>query len=257
MPDQSRFAISHLFARLMLRAAISLMLLVLNGPAKATCILAILNGDEVILAADGLNIHPGGRPTTICKLIALPGCYLTMSGVVSNNETGFDLVATARAAFKGRGKFRSEVDAFDRSALAALQGEIGWERANVNSFYQSRKDKPLAVMLFAAFERGHPVVILTQYSTVGDEVKRTRKENVAADRSGRVLVFCRRATEVLRANPELTELNPVELAERLLNIDLHARSLADPSSGPPVSILRISKAGPQWIEGGACTCSRN
>jgi hypothetical protein len=214
----------------------------------ATCIVAIVQSDQIILAADGLESHPGAPPQTACKILAGEDGAVTMMGLVSDSNTGFSLPAIARAALESEGAFRARVAAFEAVGRAALQGEL--------DLLPRRAPGLLAVVLFAGLYQGRPLVIRKSYEVTAEgKVAELPAQEIGSLGVGRVLVLCDDAAQAMRLNPELRMLDPVDLARTLVEIEIEAQPTQNPRVGRPVTVVGIGRSGLQWIHPGACAGS--
>jgi hypothetical protein len=223
----------------------------------ATCVIVVVERDQIILASDGLETHPGSTPQTVCKIAASPHAAVTMVGLIADANTGLDLRTMARTVLDAADGLKAQLAAFASAAAEMLQQELDVERSLTPGIYSQRLGKPLAEVIFAGFEQGRAVAHFQRYSTSANgQVEQHPPRQATTDRAPRMFVFCDAADEYMRNTPELRRLDSTKLVRILLRYEIEVQPKGARTVGPPVAILALRQSGPRWTEPGACGTGR-
>jgi hypothetical protein len=101
---------------------IAVVALLLASDAGATAVLIAVSQSRILLAADGMSIHPrkGSTPayTRSCKIRQAGDSFLIVIGLEDDPKTGLNIPQLARRAFKPAGDLLSHIDTFESSRMS-------------------------------------------------------------------------------------------------------------------------------------------
>lgn len=225
-----------------LRAA----LLCLAGfvPLHATSIIAARSQQEIVIAIDGRitgkdDWGSAFTRSTGCKLVVRRGSVYATAGLASLGSFNiFRAIESVKA-----GSLGENVAAVRQSVFESLVREIS-SRPSLNLDIFIRSGKPLVRIFVAGVERKHPSLYMISFT-----VDQGRQVTGTADSYDGAKLFTLAPDSVSEAVPKgWADMNLVVLVRKLMQMAIRDSS----SSGPPISIVRITSTGLHWVSTGAC-----
>jgi hypothetical protein len=225
--------------------------------ASATCIVLVVDTQEITLAADGVAARSDGTRARVCKVYTAGASAITAMGVISNPVIGFDLVGMAVAAMEETGDLRLGLSKIQHRAEPALQRELEYERVAHPLLYARRLGNPIARVIVAGAVSGKPLAIIQGWWVGADgRVHSEQPEEVRPLPRARVRTFCSATTRDNQAPRSFAGFTRAEVARALLEWEIAAQPEDASLIGPPISLLRIQAGNqPEWLQPGACSAS--
>lgn len=233
-----------------------LTVLLLEPDANGTVIYVRIAQGEVVIAADSKQLYPysGGNGTAIevCKIRRSGDVYFASAGIAGDKDEGFDVRQVAEQAIRYSGDLHGKVKEFQRLLEVPLINVLKvFKRQDLARYKRFLLEAPL-VTVFVRVEDQAPFLLaneVTFVETSRDSIElHQRLYSCPGD--------CRPPTTLpigssLRADElELTEhfwdRGAVNGVRELMKMSIADRP---DEAGSPVNILRLTKAGAEWVEG--------
>jgi len=231
-----------------------------NG--SATILLTACSNDAVILAADGLQLHPTDHTYSEgCKIIQGSGdCFFAISGMQDNKSIRYNLVPLAKRTCQGAGSLPERSARFQKLARPEIQRAWKYVKAHDPTTYAFIKAKgpnrisvvfvggppfTVAIIEFVEDAQGNMAPSPNPILDIGRFGKQPSYKEVG---SVDVEVYHRK-------HPEIDKLDDLNFVRSLL---LGAISVEQEKTvpvheiGQPVAILKIDTKGASWVVQGKC-----
>lgn len=220
----------------------------------ATCTVLIAAHDFGILAADCIETHRDGSQSAACKISTGNGLAVTLAGMVSDGNTGLDLMAVATSAMA---KSDSPLEAAEHFAAIAIQEiarSLDRQRTEASEMWRNRLGGVLARAVFAGVQGGKAALVVRtiEVSSKGLVVD-LGSEVIVSQAKPRVLVYCEKAAELLRSDSSLLKsADPGRVALQLVHGAVAIPGGTRAENALYVTVIRVGQNGVKWLNRGAC-----
>jgi hypothetical protein len=221
----------------------------------ATCTVVIAAHDFGILAADCIEAHRNGSQSAACKIGASNGLAVTLAGMVSDGNTGLDLMTVASSAMAKSDSPLKAADHFAGIAIQEIARSLDRQRTEAFEMWRNRLGGVLARAVFAGVQGGNAALVVRTIEVSSEGlVKDLGSEVIVSQANPRVLVFCEKAAELMRSDPSLKSLDPGRVALRLVQAAVATHDDGPRAEhAPNVTVIRVGKNGVKWLNRGACS----
>jgi hypothetical protein len=227
------------------------ILVLVSAPtaARATCVVAIVSDDAIVLGADGLEKYYNGTTQKVCKISSGPDWAFTMSGLVRHEGSGFNLVELARQCLRMALPRERQIVSFEQTATAAIQSEIDQERLKNPAALTIHDGHIISTAIFAMRDQASLLLIICEFRLEAGQVTvlPTRRVQSLGDRQA--IALCRCVSALQRMTPEFRGLDSVSIARRMIRFDIDTSKGSD---GDPIALARIGVDGVVWVQPGLC-----
>jgi len=218
----------------------------------ATCTVAIAAHDFGILAADCIEDRDGSQ-SAACKIYTSNGLAVTLAGIVFDGNTGMNLTAVATTAIAKSDSPSSAADRFAAIALPELARSLERQRAEAWEMWHTRLGGVLARAIFAGIEGGKVALVVRRIGVSSEGlVEDLGSEVIVSNAAPRVRVYCENAAALMRSDPSWKSAEPGRLAFELVHAAIATPGGTRAGNALDVSVIRIGKKGPKWLNFGAC-----
>ncbi|MBD0326951.1 MAG: hypothetical protein ICV68_10995 [Pyrinomonadaceae bacterium] len=235
------------------------LVLLTTGQAAATTIVAVKTRHEIVIGADSkvTDTFGGATANQACKIVQAGNLFFAYEGMARNRRTGFDIVklAAQALALKPTASLAEKVSILTGFVTSRLFTELPNIKQNDPATYREKMEggQTFLTILVAGFEGGEPFLFIRGFRAVplgrqkiGVSVV---PDDCLADCREEIVVKSLGETAAIEGLPEETPGfwtgGVVEGVRRLIETEIAARS---EYVGPPIDILRIDKAGAEWIQ---------
>jgi len=229
--------------------------LALSEQLSGTCTIAIAARDFGILAADCIATrHDGSSRSVACKMHASNGLAVTLAGLVSDGNTGLDLMNLAAAAMAKSDSPQEAADRFAATAIQEMARALERQHAEAPEMWHNRLGGVLARAVFIGAERGQAAVVVRTIGVSSEGlIQDLGSRVIVSEAIPRVVVFCEKAAELIRSDPSWKTLDPGRLAYQLIRASVAAPDGARSANPVSVTVIRVGKSGVNWLNRGACS----
>ena len=237
----------------------------LSSQTAATTVVAVWTPTTTALGADSLtHTLDENKYWSICKIRSVNNVFWAGSGVTANPYLHFSLEDTVSAAMSSHASLDEKISAFETKLLPALSEVIHLIRQDDPSWYsQHAEGLPVLRILFDEFEGGMNRLRLREFvaksAAIGDEVDiLVRRTDCPGPDCAAFRVFLLGQFDFAgRVAGDAEMWKTAGLSEGVRRA-IAAEIAANPGHvGPPISIVEISKDGPNWVEKGQCGPDEN
>lgn len=250
--------------------AIAFFLLPAN--ALATSVVAVRNGDEIVLGADssttltqlsdGMEVQKNMQK---CKIVQAGNFFFASAGfagigparakIPGSIYPEFNLKRLIERELAGGGKTRDKMDELERLLAINLSRIAEKARREAPAFFVEKFIRhPLFSLVIAGIDDGRPVLFVMSFrlnagasGVMTFDIDRYRCPGDCS--SPDVAIFAGETGAIRRylsRNADFSSMaGPVEMVRSLVELEI---SKAPSAVGPPVDILRLSADGPQWVQ---------
>lgn len=220
----------------------------------ATCTVVIAAHDFGILAADCIESHPDGSQSAACKIGAANGLAVTLAGMVSDGNTGLDLMTVATSAVARSDSPQKAADLFAATARQEIARSLGRQRTEALEMWRDRLGGVLARAVFAGVQGGKAALVVRTIEVSSEGlVKDLGSEVIVSQMNPRVVVFCEKAAELMRSDPSLKSLDAGRVALKLVQAGVATHDGQPAEKALNVSVIRVGENGVKWLNRGACS----
>lgn len=218
----------------------------------ATEVIVIVLKDGILFAADSLELSRGGSVEgSVCKIRQTGAVWWAVAGIAKDTDTSFYPATFFTAAINDRLNTRQILNRVSLKIKAPLQKEIPVIKKQFPDYYK----RGSGMTLFAARMRGTLVDgSMKDLNIVGDKIVPGTTKTYFSTRQkptvgGMFYVKIPEIDRYIETHPELHVIGPLDIIDRLMGVAITAHP---DLVAPPVSILRITKDGPQWLRQNNC-----
>jgi hypothetical protein len=229
-----------------------------NYVITATTIVAIWTPGAVIIGTDGKAIRGGdlARPEAICKVHIRNNVAIAFTDFIGSPYSGFFALDYASTAVDGDGPFDKKVAEFERLVSEPLSKAVNVIRTtNPQGYSRDFLGKSLLQAVFAGFDGDTPRMKYLRFDIDESQtpVRAAVTQRVEFPSRGEVSPVWplgRNAAilDYLKRNAGFYESalsNPRAEVHKLIELQINA----EPDwVGYPITIVRITKGGPVWLE---------
>ena len=229
---------------------------------SGTTVIALRKSRELVVAVDGVMTTVASDTTPklkrpICKLHKAARTYFAIVGFLSSETTGFSVSKVAAAACRKGGTVAQISQRFQQSVKLGLYKELATAHEDPELYDEMTHGAPPLEIIFFHVENGAPDTVRSSFypkfppETPSFEISTYADNGNDENPSYALLGFNGPANDFLVANPDCLKGNLVEAARKIMDATLRAdtkREYVD----EPITILRLTESGEQWIERGNC-----
>jgi hypothetical protein len=240
-----------------LKLAGACVVTLLAAPLFATTVIVIRTPQGIVLSADSLadegNFHPN-----ICKIEANENqsMFFTLAGFVKHGLK-FSAFALAEKAAAEAEVPQEAATKFASSAFEPFQRAVlEVKRTNPVSYKKILTGPEPLQIIFAAVQNNTPLVALVVFKVrdQGGDVSFEQQTYLCpgdgCPKGGRIFLLGEHtADDAYMQNPSFRVDDPVAVARQLVEIEVQA---SPDKVGRPISILKVTREGPSWIDRGMC-----
>jgi|GEM_PF-757374 len=240
----SRFlvGITSTYARI---AQAQILTLALAAVTFGTSIVVVRTPSEVVLGADSRATFDDGKIVTykaVCKIYQSKGIFYAIAGLTVNPITGFDPAIAISNEIDRTSAISMLVPAVERAMAIRLTRELEWQKRERPAMYQRyvvENDNMALSVVIAGTENGLPVFYARAFKADGTIL---REDHPA----GTFTVWIGKAKAIERFVARNRNYDsPTEAVRTLIQLEVDD---SEPSVGPPIDIVRITKDGACWIQ---------
>jgi hypothetical protein len=231
-------------------------------PCDCTSIVAILNNETVVIAADSkeMTVAKTGEiymPRSVCKIHQGNNFFWAVADTVKDPNTTFDIKATVGNVARTAALPSSKVDRLDRLIPQLIQHEAeALRRTQPKAFQQFADGQPFLEVLFIGFEQQKAIAVYREYLI---KATRRRVEVVMAEpidcpgaecRESQMFVLGERLAidAYFRTHKGVFQPTPIEVSiDTIRNLVQSEINDSPLTVGPPIDIARIDRQGMRWI----------
>lgn len=227
---------------------------------------AIRLGDRIVIGTDGIGVYENANglvsTITTCKVVWSDQVAFIHTGLDQDRATGFDIVAIAHSIIDRSLPLLQKIKMFRDAMILALQASMKRMKKNELERYKRQYlDRRIIDTAFAAFENGTPILYSLVFNVNeerGHIVVSTKQIVCPGDcpnGTGRLFLGESGAMARLEASNSRFYDNMIGAVRSLIQAEIDDPRMKG-HVGPPISILILTAAGPQWAETGACVPDR-
>ena len=200
----------------------------------------------------------GGEAANGCKILSSNGVYFGIARIWGSPAQGFTVASFAAEALHSNSDLASRVTHFETLLVPPLERLLMALKATDPRRFQRELEGQSAVdTLFVGFEDGHPDLLLRSFivcngasQSIAVRIRREACSRNCSEELAYVALGQHEAIDkALAENPQYWKIGFAEAIRKLINLEITTKP---GFVGPPISILKIDKYGPRWIEQGAC-----
>jgi hypothetical protein len=229
------------------------MLLLSTAHCYSSLFFATTREDYVIFAGDSKITNSDGTTTNRCKVHQGGSYFWAISGDYEDTG-GFDSVGVAMRAMQTNGRIEIKVEAFQQLLLDPLNQHISGVRLHAPQTYQGwLNGTPILEIVVVAIEDGIPKVSVWGVGLKRDGSLNPYGTNCAPPTHGGPCEIVSGKNGAIRqwdrehpSEARQIRQNPIETAQQFINLAIKATPA---EVGPPISILKITASGADWIPG--------
>jgi len=245
-------------------------LFMLPSAAFATSIVAVRNNDEIVIAADSkTTLTPArdgmGEPESIakCKIVQVGNLFFASAGSAGigsvefygNVDPVFNLKEVIAKGLAGKGRIADKVNTLEKVLVINLSQIAEKARQDNAAFFLERFVKhPIHSVIVAGLENGELLLMVRTFKLIispsGSLSFEIGRFACPGDCQASFVTMFEGQTEAIRRYLQeneyfLYDTDPTTAARNLVELEISK----DPSFvGPPIDILRLTRAGAEWIQ---------
>ncbi len=226
-------------------AKAQILILLFSLSTFATSIVAVRTNSEVVIGADSRGLFVNGAVTyrNVCKIHERNGVFFAIAGIEVDPITKFNAGTIVEAEIDKRKSLSSRVSAIEKILSMSVARELEWQRTRRPDLYRRTVENNNMVLsvVFAGLENGTPALYARAFKTDGTILREDHP-------SGTFTLWMGKANAIEKFVGETKGRNlgtPADAVRRLIQLEIDDN---EPSVGPPIDIVRITKDGAQWIQ---------
>ena len=227
----------------------------------ATSIVAYWSPMEIVIAADSKRTRvflKNGKEivdkSDTCKIYQVKKVYLAGSGLVEDQQVGYNSKLLAVQAFSKGNDLLKEVIIFEELIKAQIPAAVNRHKQNNPESFKRKfeiDDRVIAQFIFAGQEKGELklfgidfMLAKTTDGTIKIISERTECPGCGSEKK---ILIAGRKESILQylARNRLQTQDPIEIVRTFIQIEIAGDS---DNVGPPIDIIRIDKSGSKWIQ---------
>jgi len=261
----TRWARSNRFTTVTKVLTITVLALLVTSNASGTAVLIAVSQSRILLAADGMSIHPrkGLTPaySRSCKIRQAGDSFLIVIGLEDDPDTGLNIPQLARRAFRPAGDLLSHIDAFEKVANKQIFQTLMYIKTRDPATYSllsASPGPPISIVISGKINGTLAVVILEYVEVNGQFRENPRQVSVGSVDPKYIEVGEVAAMQAYMQNRDLRGMEDVTWFRTLLGVEIDSQPRTGLKKvGPPIAILEITIIGDRWVDPGACSDVRS
>jgi hypothetical protein len=237
----------------------------LASNASGTAVLIAVSQSRILLATDGMSIHPRKGLTPAyersCKIRQAGDSFLIVIGLEDDPETGLNIPQLARRAFKPAGDLLSHIDAFEKLANKRILQTLMHVKTSDPATYSllsAGPGPPISIAVSGKIDGRLAVVILEYVEANGEFRENPRRVSIGVADPEYIEIGDVAAMDAYMKGRDLRGMEDITWFRTLLSVEIDSQPhIGVKKVGPPVAILEITTLGKRWVELGACSNSRS
>jgi len=231
----------------------ALGILLLGGRAFATTVVVLRSSDGVFIGTDSRinDLVHHGTYTTGCKIHRFGNVYFMGAGMYLSPRTHFNVFDFAFRASTSPGSLMDKVNTFNSLIYPAVVEMINDAKLHDFVFYMGMSGSGIILeATFIEVSHGAGEAITKGYYIRDGEIRDDIKAMERTEGAGLVSGKQDAVQRFIKANPNwYSDLGAAGAIKRFLELEIVEEG---DRVGPPISILKITPNGSEWIQRGAC-----
>jgi hypothetical protein len=243
---------------------IAVLALLLTNDASGTAALIAVSQTKILLAADGMSIHPrkGLTPdyTRSCKIRQAGDSFLIVIGLEDDPDTGLNIPQLARRAFAPAGDLLSHIGTFEKLANNQIFQTLMYIKTKDHATYSllsASPGPPISVVISGKINGALAVAVLEYVEVNGKFKENPPQISIGSTDPKYMEVGEVSAMQAYMQNHDLRGMEDIAWFRTLLGVEIDSQPRTGLKKvGPPISILEITIIGDRWVDPGACSDGR-